>query len=325
MEAVKSGIITENGNAAGKKRSLDSDFYPGQPRHTIHQLTREPLLTHDEEIDLSQQIANARIARTRLAMGQTGALERSLLLSVIQKGSKAQERMVLSNTRLVVSVAARYASRDFPLLDLIQEGVIGLIRSLHKYDPDRGTRFSTYATWWIRQAISRHIEKGNRMIRIPIHINHRMRRVMRTAHDLAQKLGRDPLDAEIGDELGLDTEAIHEAKIVSSPVISLEIPQDDEGDRVLLDMYKDGKTHSPEEVVDQSLLREQIFDAIRSLSEREATILMLRFGLDDGPEHTLQEVGDRYGLTRERIRQIQDRALDDLRSKLNELYEGQAE
>ena len=320
-KAASTGSITGEEDASENECHLDHDFGANMQKDILQQLTLEPLLTQEQEIELAHQIANARKARTRLVNGKLDKTVQSRLLSIIQDGTAAQERLVLANTRLVVSVAARYKGYNFSLLDLVQEGIIGLIRAIGKYDPARGTRFSTHATWWIRQAISRYIENETRTIRLPVHMHVRVRRILRTSWELTQKLGREPSDVEIGNELGLDAEAVSEAKRVSRPIISLEVPQDEDGNRVLLDTYEDHETRSPEELNIQSLFIEQIFETLNGLSERNANILMLRFGFVDGREHTLQEVGNQYGLTRERVRQIQDEALVYLRYQPNKLHE----
>ncbi len=320
-EAASTGSIIGEEVASENACRLVHGFGANMQEDVIQQLTLEPLLTQEEEIGLAHQIANARKARVRLANGKFDKKIQSRLLSIIQDGTAAQERLVLANTRLVVSVAARYTGYNFSVSDLVQEGVVGLIRAIGKYDLGRGTRFSTHATWWIRQAISRYIENETRTIRLPVHMHVRVHRILRTSRELAQKLGRDPSDVEIGHELGLDAEAVREAKRVSRPIISLDVPQDENGNREFLDTYKNHETRSPEELTTQSLSIEQIFENLNGLSERDAYILMLRFGFVDGREHTLQEVGNQYGLTRERVRQIQHEALVYLRYQPNKLRE----
>lgn len=310
-------IVEEDGSVTQDARgcALDLDIQPD----VLQGLIIEPLLTAEEEIDHVGRILLARRARLRLARGRLGGADRARVLTAIADGTAAQERIVLANIRLVVCVAARYKSCNIPLSELIQEGVIGLIRAIGKYDPDRGIRFSTYATWWIRQAISRSLENGIQTIRVPAQMHVRVRKMLRTSRVLARKLGRDPTNVEISEALGLDAESVRAAIAASRPTNSLEMPQDEDGDRTLLDTYQDRDALSPEEIVTRGLLSEQIYTAFKSLSAREASILLLRFGFADGRRHTLQEIGDQYGLSRERIRQLQDKALDQLRNQSSEL------
>jgi len=280
----------------------------------IEQITQTPLLTAEEEVTLAQDVARAREARRRLAQGGLSQAETRRLQHDIELGSMARERLIMANTRLVVSVAKRYANRGIPLMDLIHEGIIGLIRATKKFDPARGNRFSTYATWWIRQAITRSIDNTSRTIRLPVHKSVEINKLARARNRLTQQLGREPNDLELAEELGTTPQMVQDTISIGQAPISLDLPQDDDENRTLADTIPDLEVESPEGTAVESLMQQQVRDVLDALPAREAQVLMLRYGFTDGRSHTLQEVGDKLGITRERVRQIETQAMSRIRS-----------
>jgi len=280
----------------------------------LKEIGRIPLLTAEQEVELSKRMEGGRIARRRLSKdGQLDVDERQELKALIRDGKAAQEHLVKANSRLVVSVAKKYVGRGVPFLDLIQEGNIGLIRAVKKFDYRRGYKFSTYATWWIRQAVTRAIADQGRTIRVPVHMYEQINRLARVSRSLVQELGRDPTTEEIAVELGINSKKVERIIKVSQRPLSLEMPVGEEDDSFLGDFIEDSEAPSPTEQASQTLLREQIDDIFSSLTPREVRILQLRFGLVDGYAYTLEEVGKKFGVTRERIRQIEAQALGRLR------------
>jgi RNA polymerase primary sigma factor len=280
----------------------------------LKEIGRIPLLTAEQEVELSKRMEAGRIARRRLNKdGQLDLEERQKLKAVMRDGKAAQEHLVKANSRLVVSVAKKYVGRGVPFLDLIQEGNIGLIRAVKKFDYRRGYKFSTYATWWIRQAVTRAIADQGRTIRVPVHMYEQINRLARVSRSLVQELGRDPTTDEIAVELGISSKKVERIIKVSQRPLSLEMPVGEEDDSFLGDFIEDSEAPSPTEQASQQLLREQIDDIFSSLTPREVRILQLRFGLVDGYAYTLEEVGKKFGVTRERIRQIEAQALGRLR------------
>ncbi|MDE3204802.1 MAG: sigma-70 family RNA polymerase sigma factor [Acidobacteriota bacterium] len=276
---------------------------------------RYPLLRPEEEVELARAVEDGREAAARLEAeaDRLDAAEAARLRRRVRAGERAFERFVNSNLRLVVSIAKRYQG-DLPMLDLIQEGNIGLIHAVEKFDWRRGYKFSTYATWWIRQAIGRGIDNTARTVRLPIHTGDQMRRVMRSRSALEGRLGRSPTAAELAEDAGLresDVEAV--LKLVMEPV-SLATPIGSDGETELADVMADDSSPSPFESVAQGMLSGEIDKLMSRLGERERRILSLRFGLDRGEPRTLDEVGLEMHLTRERIRQIERAALAKLRS-----------
>ncbi len=272
-----------------------------------------PLLTAEEELELSKQIERGVEARKKLAQGDISLEERQELHELIQKEWEAVEHLIKANTRLVISVAKKHMGRGVPFIDLIQEGNIGLMRAAKKFDYHRGYKFSTYATWWIRQAVTRSIADQGRTIRIPVHMGDQISRLFRTQHKLKQVLERDPTVDELADELSISPEKVRYMFRVARRPLSLEMPTTIEGDAVLGDFIEDGETPSPDETATHQLLCEQLEDVMDELPAREARILRLRYGIPDGKSHTLQEVGDKVGVSRERVRQIEAQALRRLR------------
>jgi RNA polymerase primary sigma factor len=274
-----------------------------------------PLLSLDEEVALALRIENGRAATARLFRmdGCKKSLERSRLEALVQEGVLARDHLIKANTRLVVSVAKRYMGRGLPLLDLIQEGNLGLMKAVEKFDVHKGFRFSTYATWWIRQTITRAISDQARTIRVPGHMSDRIRQIYKAAHDLEQRLGRVPTVEEMAAELNLEPKRVQWIMKVSWLPLSLESPVGDDDDSELGTMIEDKFSPTPMQAVYETMLREKINEILDGLTPREARVLRLRFGLDDGNAYTLEEVGQKFGLTRERIRQIEGLALRRLR------------
>ena len=279
----------------------------------LKEIGRVPLLTAAEEVSLAKRMEAGRDARERLDNESVDWEEREQLLWLVRDGRAAQEHLIKANSRLVVSVAKKYVGRGVPFLDLIQEGNIGLIRAVKKFDYRRGYKFSTYATWWIRQAVTRAIADQGRTIRVPVHMYEQINRLTRTSRQLVQELGRDPTTEEIAEELGVTPRKVEHIMRVSQRPLSLEMPVGEEEDSYLGDFIEDEEADSPQDSAGRQILREVIDEIFQSLSPREVRILQLRFGLVDGYNYTLEEVGRKFGVTRERIRQIEAQALSRLR------------
>ncbi|MDZ4764352.1 MAG: sigma-70 family RNA polymerase sigma factor [Chloroflexota bacterium] len=283
----------------------------------FRQMAQEPLLSAQEEIDLAKRIELGKQARetlTRLrsqeSCNETWALHLSRLVS---DGQAAREHLGRANTRLVVSIAKRYMGQGLPFPDLIQEGNVGLMRAVDKYDYKRGNRFSTYATWWIRQAITRALAQKTRTIRIPLHMTERIRQMYRAAQLLEQNLGRRPSPEEIALEMDLPADSVRNMMDASQHAIALERPVGDDGDSEFGDFIEDQDSPSPVESATQHLLQETIEEVLSELTPRQSHILRLRFGLGGGEPHTLEEIANKFGLSRERIRQLEKEALRRLR------------
>ena len=283
----------------------------------FRQMAQEPLLTAGEEIDLAKRIELGKKAQERLNRPSTyeNCSEDWILYMqrLVLDGQAAREHLGRANTRLVVSIAKRYMSQGLPFPDLIQEGNVGLMRAVDKYDYQRGNRFSTYATWWIRQAITRALAQKTRTIRIPLHMTERIRQMYRTAQSLEQSLGRRPTPEEIADVMDLPADAIRGMMDASQHAIALERPVGDEGDSEFGDFIEDQDSPSPVEAATQHLLEETIEEVLSELTPRQSHILRLRFGLGGGEPHTLEEIANKFGLSRERIRQLEKEALRRLR------------
>ncbi len=280
----------------------------------LKEIGRIPLLTAEQEVSLAKRMEAGRNNKRRLSTAKDLSYEeRDEISAIVRDGKSAQEHLIKANSRLVVSVAKKYVGRGVPFLDLIQEGNIGLIRAVNKFDYRRGYKFSTYATWWIRQAVTRAIADQGRTIRVPVHMYEQINRLARVSRQLVQELGRDPTVEEIAGELGVSPKKVERTIKVSQRPLSLEMPVGEEDDSFLGDFIEDSDAPSPTDQASQQLLRDQIDDIFVSLTPREVRILQLRFGLVDGYSYTLEEVGKKFGVTRERIRQIEAQALGRLR------------
>ncbi|MCX6056261.1 MAG: sigma-70 family RNA polymerase sigma factor [Chloroflexi bacterium] len=282
----------------------------------LKEMSRVPLLKMNEELDIARRIEEGRSSKKELDRSNGGcpSSQKQDLLSIVEDGVLAREHLIKANTRLVVSVAKRYVGRGVPFLDLIQEGNLGLMKAVEKFDYHRGFRFSTYAIWWIRQTITRSIADQGRTIRVPVHMVDRIRQLYKLTHEMEQTLGRVPNSQELADKLSLTADKIEWMLQVSWLPLSLESPiNDDEEDSELGQFVEDQLTPSPMESTYSKLLREKIEEVLDTLPPREARILRLRFGLENGHNYTLEEVGEKFGLTRERIRQIESKALRRLR------------
>ncbi len=279
----------------------------------LKEVGRVPLLTAEQEVDLAQRIERGRLAREELARGNVSIHRRMELQQLIQDGWAAREHLITANSRLVISVAKKYMGRGVPFLDLIQEGNIGLIRAAKKFDYRRGHKFSTYATWWIRQAVTRAIADQGRTIRVPVHMGDQINKLLRVQHQLTQRLGRDPGVEELAEALEVTPQKVENMIQVARRPLSLETPTDDEEDSVLGDFIQDEEVPAPDDSATYNLLREQLSGVLDGLPPREVRILQLRYGLLDGQAYTLEEVGRKMGVTRERVRQIEAQALSRLR------------
>ncbi|MEE8163580.1 MAG: sigma-70 family RNA polymerase sigma factor [Anaerolineae bacterium] len=279
----------------------------------LKEMARVPLLTPEEEMELAQRLEHGRAARPCLARDGNDPEETERLKRGIERGEEARQHLIKANTRLVVSIAKRYLGHGVPFLDLIQEGNLGLMKAIEKFDYRRGHRLSTYATWWIRQSITRALAEQGRTIRVPVHMSDRIRKLYRIARELEQELGRRPSLEEIAEEVELEPDKVQWVLRASRRPISLERPVGEDEDNELGDFIEDEKVLAPSEAAYQHLLAETMEEVLNTLSPREARILRLRFGLQDGHSYTLEEVGQKFDLTRERIRQIEGEALRKLR------------
>ncbi len=297
---------------AGYQQALETDDVVGL---YLKEAGRVPLLTAEQEVALAKRIEAATFAREQLEE-YGDALDpdaRYDLGQILLDGEDAQEHLIRANARLVVSIAKKYVGRGVPFLDLIQEGNIGLIRAVRKFEYQRGHKFSTYATWWIRQAVSRAVADQGRTIRVPVHMGDQINKLLRVSAALAQELGRDPTIDELAAQMETEPEKISELMEISRRPVSLEEPTNDEQDAEIGDFIEDDNSPSPPQLVADQLLREQVTELLERLPEREAYILKLRYGLQDGRIHTLEEVGHEIGVTRERVRQLEAQALNRLR------------
>jgi len=284
-------------------------------RQYLSQIGRVRLLTAEEEVDLAKRVEAGLFAAEKLAADNSGLIGelRSELVWVERDGEIAKSRLVEANLRLVVSIARRYVGRGMLFLDLIQEGNLGLIRAVEKFDYTKGYKFSTYATWWIRQAITRAIADQARTIRIPVHMVETINKLIRIQRQLLQDLGREPTPEEIAKEMDLTPDKVREIQKVAQEPISLETPIGEEEDSHLGDFIEDSDAVVPVDAASFLLLQEQLDSVLHTLSDREKKVIQLRFGLTDGHPRTLEEVGREFGVTRERIRQIESKTLSKLR------------
>jgi RNA polymerase primary sigma factor len=295
----KADAEEESDEAIADALSLDDPV-----RMYLKEIGRVPLLTMEEEKAFAM-----RIERGELEAQKNGSADNA----VIADGEEAKRQLTEANLRLVVSIAKKYVGRGMLFLDLIQEGNLGLIRAVEKFDYRKGYKFSTYATWWIRQAITRALADQARTIRIPVHMVETINRLVKVSRQLLQELGREPAVEEIAGAMGLTPEKVREVMKISQEPISLETPIGEEEDSHLGDFIEDQEAVAPAEAASVMLLKEKMQDVLQNLTERERKVLILRFGLEDGHQRTLEEVGQEFGVTRERIRQIEAKALRKLR------------
>jgi RNA polymerase sigma factor (sigma-70 family) len=280
----------------------------------LHEISKTPLLDAAQEVDLSKNIEAGLYAEYLLELDELPAKwDRDELRAMVRVGETAKDLFIRANLRLVVSIARRYVRSGMPMLDLIQEGNTGLVRAVEKFDYERGFKFSTYATWWIRQAISRAIAQQERTVRLPVHLVEDVNRMRNVVRQLTRELGGEPEVIQIADALGVTAERVVELKRWSQDTVSLDTPVGDDGDTSLGDLVSDVDSPSPEEVVMAAMERARIASLLGHLDDRSAGIMRARYGLEDGREHSLTEVASRFSLSRERIRQLEIQALGRLR------------
>jgi RNA polymerase primary sigma factor len=306
VEEAKDEKPSEDGSPTeAAAESLPAGLSLDDPvRMYLKEIGRVPLLSMEEEKTLAMAIESGELEAQKNGQAQN---------KIIEAGHVAKQKLTEANLRLVVSIAKKYVGRGMLFLDLIQEGNLGLIRAVEKFDYRKGYKFSTYATWWIRQAITRALADQARTIRIPVHMVETINRLIKISRQLLQELGRDPTVEEIAHEMGLTTEKVREVIKISQEPISLETPIGEEEDSHLGDFIEDQEAIAPAEAASVMLLKEKMADVLKNLTDRERKVLVLRFGLEDGHQRTLEEVGQEFGVTRERIRQIEAKALRKLR------------
>jgi RNA polymerase nonessential primary-like sigma factor len=315
---------TANITTASQKTNFTADMV----RTYLHEIGRVPMLTHEQEIVYGKQVQQMMtIQETKDALAEQlnheptpqelsdhVQLSESELTSIFQRGRRAKQKMIEANLRLVVSIAKKYQKRNLEFLDLIQEGSLGLERGVEKFDPTRGYKFSTYAYWWIRQAITRAIAQQARTIRLPIHITEKLNKIKRVQRELAQRLGRAATVAEIAAELELEPAQIREFLTLSRQPVSLDLRVGDNQDTELQDLLEDDGI-SPDAYITQEFLRQDLYNLLADLTPQQRQVLVLRYGLEDGHELSLAKVGERMDISRERVRQLERQALDHLRRR----------
>ncbi len=285
----------------------------------LHEISKTPLLDAAAEVDLAKAVEAGLFAKHLLGEGETfGDATEKDLKRLIEDGARAKEQFIKANLRLVVSIARRYVRSGMPMLDLIQEGNTGLVRAVEKFDYQRGFKFSTYATWWIRQAISRAIAQQERTVRLPVHLVEDVNRMRNVTRQLTRELGGDPEPDQVAKALGVTVERVNELIRWSQDTVSLDTPIGDDGDTNLGDLVADSDEPSPEDVVLAGMERQRIEMMLNHLDERSAGIVKARYGLEDGREHSLTEVAHRFHLSRERIRQLEIQALARLKELAND-------
>ncbi|MCI8439395.1 MAG: RNA polymerase sigma factor RpoD [Oscillospiraceae bacterium] len=295
---------------------VDSFSIDDPVRMYLKEIGKVSLLNPDEEIELAQKMSAGNLAQEQLDSLQSGELDAASLAELkklAKAGERAKQKLAEANLRLVVSIAKRYVGRGMLFLDLIQEGNLGLIKAVEKFDYTKGYKFSTYATWWIRQAITRAIADQARTIRIPVHMVETINKVIRVSRQLLQELGHDPSPEEIAEEMNMPVDKVREIMKIAQEPVSLETPIGEEEDSHLGDFIPDEGASEPSEAASFTLLKEQLVDVLSTLTPREEKVLKLRFGIEDGRTRTLEEVGKEFNVTRERIRQIEAKALRKLR------------
>jgi len=287
IKGIGKEIPTKETERAQKGTSIGAADLSNSAGQYLKEIGNTRLLSSDEEIRLAKRVE--------------------------QGDEEAKWELVEANLRLVVSIAKKYVGRGIPFLDLVQEGNQGLIRAVDKFDYHKGYKFSTYATWWIRQAVTRAIADQSRTVRIPVHMGENLNKMVRVTRQLVQELGRDPTCEEIAEEMGLAPEKVEEFLKIAQGTVSLEKPMNEEGSYILGDLIEDQSAESPADSAEVEYLKEQIKEVLHTLTIREEKVIQLRFGLENGRSHTLEEVGKQFGVTRERIRQIEEKALRKLR------------
>jgi RNA polymerase primary sigma factor len=285
-------------------------------RHYLREIGRVPLLTAVQEVELARRIEAGVFAAEKLAVDPNLSVTLRAELGIIERdGIRAKRQLIEANLRLVVSIAKRYAGRGLPFLDLVQEGNLGLIRAVEKFDYSKGYKFSTYATWWIRQAVTRALADQARTIRVPVHVVEMINKIIRLQRVLHQETGREPSPEEIGLRLDLSTERVLEALRYAQDPVSLHTPIGESEDSELGDLIEDCEATSPADAASVSMLRSDLESILETLGEREKRVVKMRYGLHDGNPHTLEEVGQIFGVTRERVRQIEANTLAKLRHR----------
>ncbi|HEX2361217.1 MAG TPA: sigma-70 family RNA polymerase sigma factor [Jiangellaceae bacterium] len=300
------------------RRRARHDDEPDLVGQYLAQIGSTPLLSAEDEVELAKRIEAGVYAAELLRAADAGersinAARRRELMALAGDGRAAKDHMIRANLRLVVSAARKHARRGVPFLDVVQEGNLGLIRAVEKFDYTKGFKFSTYAMWWIRQAIERGLAEQSRTVRLPAHVAETVSKLNRIDRNLNRLLGREPTLDEVAEEAGLTTDRVLELRRVARDSVSLDTPVGDDGETTLGELIEDADVLQAADIAEQRALTASLRDLVATLPAREATIIELRFGLHDGQPHTLQEVADRVGLTRERVRQLEKKALADLR------------
>jgi RNA polymerase primary sigma factor len=311
---AKVDVVEEDGREV-KPSTSEASGTGDLVRLYLREIGKVPLLNAEQEVELSKRVEAGLFAAHKLAHGgeMKPALRRDLQ-ALVRDGKAAKQQLISANLRLVVSVAKKYTGRGMTLLDLVQEGNLGLIRAVEKFDYAKGYKFSTYATWWIRQAIGRAMADQARTIRIPVHLVEQLNRLTRQQRQLVTTLGREPTEEELAEALDIPVETVIDLRRISQDTVSLETAVGDDGESVLGDFIEDADAVVPADAAAYGAMQDELHVILRSLPEREREVIRLRYGLVDGRQHTLAEVGSRLGLTRERIRQIEKETLRELRS-----------